>query len=65
MGPPDGGPSPFSEALTAAKLGALPAPLAQLGEHQLDKLGVAGSSPARRISRMGLAARYEFWRPAA
>src|SRR3954451_15495375 len=28
------------------------APLAQLGEHQLDKLGVAGSSPARRTRRL-------------
>ena len=26
-------------------------PLAQLGEHQLDKLGVAGSSPARPIGQ--------------
>ena len=28
-----------------------PGPLAQLGEHQLDKLGVAGSSPARPTCR--------------
>ncbi len=44
--PPFGGRSGPVRRLTLDIL-ARPGPLAQLGEHQLDKLGVAGSSPAR------------------
>ena len=37
-----------SADISAGRIALRRAPLAQLVEHQLDKLGVAGSSPARR-----------------
>ena len=42
--------TPDSQALKACKTGIF-GRLAQLGEHQLDKLGVTGSSPVPPIRR--------------
>ena len=45
--------TPDSQALKACKTGIF-GRLAQLGEHQLDKLGVTGSSPVPPIRRKPL-----------